>query len=439
MHILELHSENIKRLKSITIKPSGTLVLIGGENEQGKSSALDSIFYAFAGKGVICDEPVNRNAKRAKVVCKLGDNDEVTLIVTRTITKTGGGSLTVTNGDGSQKFTSAQTMLNGLVGPISFDPQEFAMRGKTTEGRKWQLNTLKELVGLDFTQLDKDRLAHYQKRTSVNTIVTSLKTQFDSAEHYPDAPKIDTAIPVLVQELKTRQVVNKSIHQNKEKLEKIKESMAALISEKEQLEKKLTTKNREIVVLQQTQDGQQSICDSEELLDEEEITDKMTTAQETNRQISANETRVALADQLKAKKAESQTLTDKIETIDDDKAKQLSNANFPIPGLSFDDNGVLYDDLPFDQAADSARFRVSVAISIAMNPELKIMFIRNGWSLLDTNNKALLCQMAEETGHQIWAEVVGKSDDCSVIIEDGSILIEEEGLAAAEDDEFSDI
>lgn len=49
--ITELRSSNVKRLTAITITPpTNGAVVIGGKNGQGKSSCLDSILYALAGK-----------------------------------------------------------------------------------------------------------------------------------------------------------------------------------------------------------------------------------------------------------------------------------------------------------------------------------------------------------------------------------------------------
>ena len=38
MKIIELHAENVKRLKAVQIRPTGPLVEIAGRNGQGKSS-----------------------------------------------------------------------------------------------------------------------------------------------------------------------------------------------------------------------------------------------------------------------------------------------------------------------------------------------------------------------------------------------------------------
>ena len=42
MKIIKLTAENVKRLKAIEITPEGNLVVIGGLNDQGKTSTLSN-------------------------------------------------------------------------------------------------------------------------------------------------------------------------------------------------------------------------------------------------------------------------------------------------------------------------------------------------------------------------------------------------------------
>ena len=102
----------------------------------------------------------------------------------------------------------------------------------------------------------------------------------------------------------------------------------------------------------------------------------------------------------------------------------IASAEFPVEGLGFDETGVTMNDLPFVQASDALKLRVSVAMGMKMNPELRVLLIRNG-SLLDEDNLAMIAEMAEESNSQVWLEKVGKSDDVTVLIEDGMVAEEE--------------
>ena len=124
---------------------------------------------------------------------------------------------------------------------------------------------------------------------------------------------------------------------------------------------------------------------------------------------------------LQIKRTEADNLTSKMEEIDQRKAMLISNANFPVEGMSFDENGVLYNGLPFKQEGTAGQIRISVAMGLAMNPKLKVILIRDG-SLLDADNLAMIGKMAEEAGAQIWVEKVTEDGQgVSVIIEDGMV------------------
>jgi energy-coupling factor transporter ATP-binding protein EcfA2 len=145
MKIINLKAENIKKLVAIDITPTGHVVKITGKNGQGKTSILDSIFWALGGTENIQAQPIRQGEKKARVELDLGD-----MIVTRTFTE-GGSALTITNKEGL-KFPSPQTMLDNLLGRLAFDPLEFMSMDP-----KKQLETLRALTGVDVSDLDKKR------------------------------------------------------------------------------------------------------------------------------------------------------------------------------------------------------------------------------------------------------------------------------------------
>jgi hypothetical protein len=115
-------------------------------------------------------------------------------------------------------------------------------------------------------------------------------------------------------------------------------------------------------------------------------------------------------------------ITADILALDHQVEERIRDAHLPLPGLAFDTEGdaVLYQGVPLSQASGAEQLRVGVSLAIAANPKLKVMLIRDG-SLLDDNNLALLREMAEQSGHQIWIERVG-NDGASVVLEDGEIV-----------------
>lgn len=79
-----------------------------------------------------------------------------------------------------------------------------------------------------------------------------------------------------------------------------------------------------------------------------------------------------------------------------------------------------FNGVPFVQASAAERLKVSVAMAMALNPELRVICIRDA-SLLDDDSKRALMALAEEHDYQIWYEVVGDGGEVGVVIEDGEV------------------
>jgi DNA repair exonuclease SbcCD ATPase subunit len=185
--IITFESENVKRLKAVRIEANGRgTVILGGRNAQGKSSVLDSITAAFAGKDAAPDVPVRTGQKRAVITIETQD-----LVITRKFGASGTTSLEVTNKDG-QVYKSPQQVLDGLFSKVAFDPLEFVRDGETTEGRRRQVAKLRELVGIDVGAYKKERGIIFDERTEINR---RLKAQEAVVNSLPMSgpTRVDTA------------------------------------------------------------------------------------------------------------------------------------------------------------------------------------------------------------------------------------------------------
>jgi hypothetical protein len=153
-------------------------------------------------------------------------------------------------------------------------------------------------------------------------------------------------------------------------------------------------------------------------------------AEKRNAMFRENQRRAEAAKQADAAKLASEQLTSAIDKIDADKSTALANAKFPVDGLSFDESGVVFNGIPFDQASSAEQLRVSAAICFAMNPTLRVLLIRDG-SLLDSDGLKTLAEIAEERDAQIWIETVSDGSKVGVVIEDGCVVNQEAAEPAA--------
>lgn len=433
MKIIKLEAENIKKLRAVEIEPSGALVVIGGNNGEGKSSTLDAIEYALRGKRALADVPVRLGAKDARIHLTLDDYD-----ITSKIKPDGGYTVTVKSRDGKEKFSSPQTLLDSLVGRIAFDPLEFA-----TKEAMEQAATLKKIVGVDFTELEAKRQELYDKRTVAGRDVSGREKQIESMPHHPGAPTAERSAADLLEELSKLQTqktaddekrrtardsqlkvencatacltVQAQIEEAEQAIEKWK---AELERRKDRLEDARRTHEAAETAAQTVRNEIAALPDLAPKI--ETLTNDIAVLEETNKKVRDNLARAQLAQQLEEANSTYRELTAEIEAIDTQKANVLAAVQFPIDGLGFDENGVTYNGVPFKQTSSGEQLRVSVAIGLALNSELPVLLIRDG-SLLDENNLRMIGEMAAAAGAQVWIERVGEGEECAVIIEDGLV------------------
>lgn len=404
MRICRLEAANVKRIKAVEVTPEGHMVVIGGNNGEGKSSVLDSIMYALGGKGRHCEKPLRDGADHGHTVLDLGD-----LLVSRTYTAGGGGQLVVTNKDGAS-YKSPQKMLDALVGAISFDPLEFIQ-----EGPQLQVATLQGLLGPEFMESLKRLDAHIQ-------------TTFQDRAHLNRQIK-EFGIPEEVEPCEAMSL--NDVLREKDDLETFNRQQAAAQAVLDQARNRVSSTAARIQELQLEMDrAVQEHKAAEERLGKvpmpepfkslDEVEGKLATLEENNAQAQRYLEYLARVDQLEDLKEKARREDEMIKGLRQDRLDIFAGAEFPIEGLEFGDGQVLYNGLPLDQASSAEQLRVSVAMGLAMNPKLRVVLVRDG-SLLDQNSLKLVAEMAEASDAQVWVERVGEGDECQVIIEDGQI------------------
>jgi len=395
MKIVSLEAENVKNLRAVCIKPDGSAVVVGGDNEQGKTCVLDSIEYALNGATSIPSQPIRKGQSKARVVLDLGD-----LVVTRTFTAKG-TNLTVKNKDGAT-FASPQAMLDKLVGELSFDPLEFSKMDA-----KRQSEVLKKLVGLDFDSLNLEYRKCFDQRTVINREGKALRASLDQMMKHENTPEKEVSISELSKEYAQAVENNQGVIFKEHELNAEVKELAAL--------------KKRVAVLTKSVKIKEADISQTAKVDTQSIKAKMDKAEQTNCQVRENRIYNEVDLQVDDLRKKSIALSDKIAGLVDKKAKLLAKAKFPIKGLAVDEEGVTFQDIPFVQCSSAQRIRVSVAIGLAMNPKLRVLLIREG-SLLDPKNLSAIAKMAEKAKAQIWIERVSKGKECSIIIEDGSVV-----------------
>lgn len=379
MRITRLEAENFKRLKAIDITPDGNTVVIKGRNAQGKSSVLDAIWAALGGRAGAKElvRPIRDGETRARVVVELDD-----LVVERKWTASG-STVKVSPKAGNATLNSPQKILDELIGALSFDPLAFA----EAEPKK-QVDTLIDLIGREkFDALAAERRNLYEERTELNRDVKNLRARLDAIGDPEEVQSVDqVALSLEYGVAQQKLALRERWERAKAELDEV-EAKAAALPDSRDIETVNTELSNAVEINVRAERWRQA---------------KSLRIQLAEASDSANECSNAIAE------------------LDEQKALLIESSALPVPGLAFDDDGITYNGVPFIQSSAAERLKVSVAMAMALNPELRVISIRDA-SLLDDESKMALVALAQEHDYQIWYEVVGTAGEVGVIIEDGEV------------------
>jgi len=413
MKIVNLKAENFKKLTAVEITPEGNTVIISGKNGAGKSSVLDAIEVALCGGRNIPKQPVKQGEYRASVELNMGEYR-----VTRKFLGTKSTLVVETTGDIKSKISSPQAFLDSLVGEISFDPLAF-MRKTPSEQRTTVLNFL----GVDLTAFDETIAGLKTKRSEIRIKKEHAIHRENTLSFTSGLPEIEQDSKQILSELDAVQKENERIQQNINQREllgcrlvdiesQIIEAQNIFDSAKKRLE---TLRGQHNTIREQVE----AMSDSEEIKDTSAIQAKLKSLEETNKAIRNNQQQ-----QIAAKEAEKYTeeysrLGIEAKKTEEQKARKMAEVTLPVQGLAVATDGLIYNGLPLEQVNDGKKLEICVAISMALNPKLKV--IRINGNDLDKESLTAIGRMVGEKDYQIWIERVSDDKTLGFYIEDGML------------------
>ena len=431
MQIVGLQVENFKRIKAVEIIPQGNTVIISGANGQGKTSILDAIWAALGGakadkaQGTI--EPIHGGEKKAVISVDLGD-----IKVTRKWTSNDKSTLVVENQQGA-KFKGPQAMLDKLVGSLSFDPLAFSQMED-----KQQLETLMGLVkfSIDPRELDRQKKELFDERTIRNRETKQLEGQLagmtepdaETPEEEVSASEILTKMQEASETLTTNnlkrqelQTLGFQMNSHKDEIKSINGQLDELYQQICYLEEKLAKEQESLNEV--VSKGRIIQAEVKELKDPDipGLQQQMKDIEKTNQSVRDAKTYREVEQKLKTSQGESGKLTKQIQAIEQQKETMLKEAKFPIDGLGFNEQGVTFNGIPFKQCSSAERLKVSFAMAMALNPDLRVIRATNG-NLLDSNSMYEVERMAKDNDYQIWLEMVDETGSMGIYIEDGEVV-----------------
>lgn len=413
--INQLEIENIKRIKAVKVSPAPEgLTIIGGNNNQGKTSVLDSIAWALGGNKY-------RPSKATRDGSMVPPNLHVVLSNGIVVERTGkNNTLKVTDPSGRK---GGQKLLDSFVEEFALDLPKF-MDGSDSE----KASILLQIIGVEdkLNALEKTETRLYNDRHAIGQVADQKKKFAREQEYYPEAPKEPISASELI---KQQQAILARNGENRRKRDHARE----LRAERDTLAVQLDSLKAEVERLTKLyakaeEDARIACKTADELMDEstEELEANLANIEEVNAKVRKNMDKEKAESDAQGFVDQYNAMTTKLEKVRDDKKKLLDSADLPLPGLSVEDGKLLYNGQAWDNISGSDQLIVATAIVRKLNPECGFVLLDKLEQMDPTTLKKFGVWLESEKMQAI-ATRVSTGDECSIIIEDGYVAGQEIG------------
>lgn len=235
LKINKLEIENVKRIKAVKIEPTPNgLTIVGGNNNQGKTSVLDSIAWALGGEKYRPSEAQRHGSVIPPNLHIVMNNG---LVVER---KGKNSSLKVIDPEGNK---GGQQLLNEFVEQLALDLPKFM-----EASGKEKAETLLKIIGVgdQLSVLDKEEKELYNQRLAIGQIADQKKKYADEQVYYPEAPKELVSPSDLIKQQQEILAKNGENQRKRDQVEKYQGSVMFLQQETEAMREQLKKKEQEL-------------------------------------------------------------------------------------------------------------------------------------------------------------------------------------------------
>lgn len=447
MIVKKLELVNFQVIKEFNADFDGNVYFITGDNELGKSTVLKAIGALLTGNRDAVLKNGESKGFAKMIVGDDGEEYEVELKFTKANPR---GTLSIKSKTTGMKSDNV-SMLQNIFGYTDFDAVEFSRWSETAEGRRKQIEVVKSLlpeeVRTRIAEIDTTVAGLKTERTGVNRDLKTYKSISDAAGQGLTTQDLKTYakqkdITELMKEqaenaqlIEKAKTVRSALEQRKKQLEEIPERLAevkatyekAIEEAKKAIERTEKLYKEAIAQIESEKaDYEARKANAEKWLAnyEENDPEKLDTAEQLRKAEEHNKKAAKVADYLSKKKqaddkkAEAEKMDSEIAELSAEREKLISSAKLPISGLSFSDDGLVLNDVPFvaGKVSDSQIMEVAAKLIIASNPTVKVFRIARGESLGEKRLQSIL-DLAKKEGYQGFIESVVRGQHDLIIEE----------------------
>lgn len=448
MRLKNIELVNFKRFSELKLELDGSVYLVRGGNEKGKSTLIESIITLLTGDRT--DNLLKTGEEKGYAKATFTDETQSYDVELRFTESNPRGTLKITHNETGMKSDN-KTFLQKLFNYQDFDANEFVLWSETAEGRRKQVEIVKSLLPGKAVEriekIDSQIASTREKRKQLNSTESYLTGRID--------PLIDLSVleqktpnkQAIIDKLTAGSQINSLRQSKKENLDhslnelhsipqkhkeldvkinglndefsnKIEELKQEFALRKQRLEEDVHQKRSQLQIqLNQIEASKQNIKETitsiEDFLknnpevDIATINAELNLASELEKKIEAAKTAKEKTIELTAVQKEIESSNEEIETLMKEKKEILSTNEMPIEGLAFDDEGLLLNGIRVRRGdiSTSQELELGVKILMAKNPKTKIFRIARAESLGKEKFNHIV-KFAKENNYQGFLEVV---------------------------------
>ena len=455
MIVKKLELVNFQVIKEFNSDFDGNVYFITGDNELGKSTVLKAIGALLTGNR----DAVLRNGESkgfAKMI--VGDDGEEYEVELKFTKANPRGTLSIKSKTTGMKSDNV-SMLQKIFGYQDFDAVEFSRWSETAEGRRKQIEVVKALlpekVRTRIAEIDAEVTTVKDKRKDANVktyaekkdITALMEEQNENARLIEKAKTVRQARQQRIEQLEAipgrikeaeetrksniKAIDDKLAAEEKEVARIIAEANARLEKAKEDAKankKAIENDYKETlqVIVNDKSEFVKRKANADKWLEEYEANnpEQLDTAEQLKKAEEHNRINALVVDYMEKKKQKeaaektARTFEDKLGALAKERETLIATSKLPIAGLSFTDDGLELNGVPFvaGKVSDSQIMEVAAKLIIASNPTVKVFRIARGESLGEKRLQAII-DIAKQNGFQGFIEEV-KRGQTDLVVEE---------------------
>ena len=418
MKINKLEIENVKRVKAVKMEPSPNgLTIIGGNNNNGKTSVLDSIAWALGGESF---RPTNAAREGSVTPPYLKVTMSNGLVIER---KGKNSSLKVTDPSG-QKV--GQQLLDTFVEKLAINLPRF-LDASDTDKAKTLLNIIG--VGPKLAELEMKEKQIYNERTAIGRIADQKEKFALEQPYFPEAPSEPVSAADLIRQQQDILARNAQRQQWAREYDSILEQIMRTEDRIADFKRQIRELETQKTLLDKQRREAEKTPVQMQMESTEELEVNIQQVDEINRKVRANLDKEKAEEDARDYRHQYEALTNDLDAVRAEKKSLLDHADLPLPELTVEEGKLLYKGQQWDCMSGSDQLKVATAIVRKLNPNCGFVLM-DKLEQMDLDTLKDFGAWLEEEGLQVIATRVSKGEECSIIIEDGFVVNEDEkGIA----------